>query len=176
MNSPLESGLFLPLRFYTSIEEQNRYKPIATGVSLVDETYIYCDCKSLIPFQVIKSEFCDTGIYDISIEAICIDTEEILSLPYNSANWEVYVDYTNHKTYVSYLGTGDFTGYLSSGKFYLRVVITDMCEYSETFISDIFVVRNCDSLYETNDYRITSPSINDKRLIDINTTDLRITK
>jgi hypothetical protein len=174
MNSPLETGLFLPIRFYTSLEEQNRYKRTSTGVALVDETYIYVDCVALAPFQIILEQFCDTGIVSAVITLICTDNNAETALPYTESCWELWFDYTNRRTYLSYLGTDDFSAYTYNGRYYIKLDVVDMCEYTTTYYSDIFVIRNCAVPYDLNEYRATSQNINDKRLID--TSNLRITK
>jgi hypothetical protein len=170
MNSPLETGLFLPIRFYNTLAEQDRYKRSSLGTSLVNEVFIYVDCKTLAPFQIVKAF--SIAHNDAIWKLICVDGTETITLPYNSAAWEYYGDGTY--TWISYLGTENLTGYLNNGLYYLEVTLVD--NNSETFIyySDLFVVANCDDLYATTDYRLTSQSIMDKRLI--NATDLRIIK
>lgn len=173
MNSPIESGLFLPVRFYKTLAEQDRYKRISTGVALVDEVYIYADCSTLLPFQLILDQYCEEGIVSASIKLVCVDGDEV-TLPYNVSCWELWNDTTNQLSYLSYLGTDDFTGLIGNGKYYIEITVVDMCEYTTVNYSDLFVIRNCESTYDVAEYRITSPSQEDKRLI--NTTDLRITK
>lgn len=177
MNSPLEQGLFLPIRFYSSLTEQNRYKRISTGVSLVDETYVYVDCVSLAPFQIILDSFCDSGLFEVTFNLICTDTESVTTLPYNPEHWEWYVDSTNQRIYFSYLGNDDFTDLLYNGKYYIQLIVEDTCEQTDTYYSDVFVIKNCAVPYDNNEYRITSANQNDKRLVDLdNLNNLRITK
>jgi len=172
MNSPLETGLFLPLRFYNTITEQDRFKRNSIGLSLIDEIYLYADCDTLMPFQIYLTELDD--IVDITINLICEDGTSTV-LPYNSTEWEFYVD---ELQWVSYLGTDSFLGLYTKGRYYLQVDIeldnTDNTVLS--FYSDIFAVGDCATgSSDSIDYRTTTPSIMDKRLVDINTDDLRIT-
>ena len=170
MNSPIETGLFLPIRFYETLTEQNRYKRISTGVALIDEIYIYADCKYLLPFQVVF--FQDSTTSSIAWTLICSDTGEETILPYNASEWETY----NNQDFewISYIGITDLSGLLSNGKFYIKLEITNILSEVKEFYSDEFVIRNCSAYYDENNYRLTSPNKNDRRLID--TTNLRITK
>lgn len=169
MNSPIETGLFLPIRFYETLTEQNRYKKISEGVALIDEVYIYADCKHLLPFQIVFAQ--DDTTSTIEWKLICTDTGDEIDLPYNASSWETYLN--NGYEWDSYLGDDDFSGITFNGKFYFVVTITNSLAEVTNYYSDVFVIRNCDSYYDDSNYRITSPSNNDKRLID--TTDLRIT-
>ena len=170
MNSPIETGLFLPIRFYETLTEQNRYKRISTGVALIDEIYIYADCKYLLPFQVVF--FQDSTTSSIAWTLICSDTGEEIILPYNASEWETY----NNQDFewISYIGITDLSGLLSNGKFYIKLKVTNILSEVKEFYSDEFVIRNCSAYYDENNYRLTSPNQNDRRLID--TTNLRITK
>lgn len=172
MNSTLESGLFLPIRFYGTLAEQDRYKTLSVGVGLLDENYIYADCKTLVPFQVVFSQV-DVNI-SISWKLICVDSLEETSMPYTAACWEEYVDVDQQMIWTSYLGTDDFTGTVDNGKYYIVLTIKDAQGVDRVYYSDIFIIRNCSTTYDVDDYRITTPSNDDKRLI--NTSDLRITK
>jgi len=173
MNSPLESGLFLPVRFYKTLAEQDMYKRISAGVALIDEVYIYADCKTLIPFQIILNNYCEEGINGIFLELVCIDGDEIL-LTASDQDFEYWNDTVNQLSYYSYLGNADFTGQIGNGKYYIRLTVVDMCEYTNIYYSDYFVIRNCETSYDIAEYRITSQNQSDKRLVDL--TDLRITK
>jgi len=182
MNSPLETGLFLPLRFYNNLSEQDRYKRLSEGVALIDQAYIHADCVTLLPFQIILKQYCEEGVSTITNTLICTDGDSTV-LPYTAASWELWSDTTNQLTYLSYLGDSDFTGYVNNGKYYLEITVVDMCGYTNTYYSDYFVITNCGTIvtppiiYDTVDYRITSPSDDDKRMIDIdNPNDLRIIK
>jgi hypothetical protein len=167
MNSPIETGLFLPIRFYDTLAEQNRFKRISEGVALIDEVYIYADCKLLLPFQIVK-------IYSVSHTIrwylICIDTEETVELDVDYDYWELYDNGTY--MWISYLGQQDLSAYTSNGMYYIQLEITDDESNISYYYSDIFVIRNCSGYYPDDNYRITSPMQMDKRLID--TTDLRI--
>lgn len=169
MNSPIETGLFLPIRFYNTLAEQNRFKRISEGVSTIDEIYIYADCKYLLPFQIVF--FQDEVTVSIDWKLICTDTEEETILPFNAANWETYFDGTYE--WVSYLGTEDLTGLVANGRYYFQVDITNSVTAVSSYYSDVFVIRNCNSYYTDTNYRLTTPDNNNKRSIDI--TDLRIT-
>jgi hypothetical protein len=179
MNSQFETGLFLPLRFYHNLSEQDRYKRLSEGVALADQCYIHADCVTLCPFQIILKQYCEEGIATITNTLICIDGTET-ALSYTAASWELWSDTTNRLSYLSYLGDSDFTGQIGNGKYYIKLTIVDMCGYTNTYYSDIFIIRNCGSVvptYDTVDYRITSPSDDDKRMIDTtNPNDLRIIK
>lgn len=168
MNSPLESGLFLPIRFYESLDQQDRFKRISEGVSIPNEVYIFVDCKSLAPFQLILAQF--SFSLTVTWRIYCIDESIPTELPFNASDWEFYYD--NHKHWISYLGTGDLTGYINNGKYYLEVMIRDFDNLDHYYYSDIFIVDNCNELYETTNFRLTSQSTKDKRTID--GTNLRI--
>ena len=92
MNSPIETGLFLPIRFYASIAEQDRFKRTSEGVALPNEVYIFVDCKSLAPFQVIVPSISDQSggelqLIGTDITLVCVDGERI-ALPYNATHWQ----------------------------------------------------------------------------------------
>lgn len=166
MNSPIETGLFLPIRFYETLAEQNRFKRIAEGVALIDEIYIYADCNLLLPFQIVKQS---SASHTIQWFLVCIDESES-ELLYTEAEWEFYDNGTY--TWISYLGQQNLNAYTTNGMFYIRLEVTDSDSNVSTYYSDVFLIRNCDSYYDDTNYRLTSPSNSDKRLID--TTDLRI--
>ena len=173
MNSPIETGLFLPIRFYESLGEQDRYKRISKGVALPDEVFVYVDCDTLAPFQVVIKDNEELESVDWSI--ICLDTEEETVLPYTAADWEYWAYVPEQR--LSYLGTTSLSGYVTNGRSYLELTVTTsyLAEtYINKYYSDIFVIKNCSDFYETDDYRITSTSNIEKRAIDV--TDLRITK
>lgn len=177
MNSNLESGLFLPIRFYNSIDEQNRYKRLSIGVGLVDSVYVHVDCTSLAPFQVVLNNYCEEGVASVTFDLICIDGTETISLPFTENFWEAYSDYDKQTTTLSYLGEDDFSAYTTNGKWYIHLIVNDMCENTSSFYSDLFVIASCYSnnpIFQNENYRITSSNSNDKRLIDA--TNLRITK
>ena len=169
MNSPIETGLFLPIRFYETLAEQDRFKRISEGVALIDEVYIYADCRYLLPFQI--TFYQDDTTVTVEWKAICTDTGDEIVLPYDPNNWESYFNGTYE--WVSYLGTEDLTGQLSNGRFYIQVILTNSLSEIRNFYSDIFVIRNCSDYYDENNYRLTTPNNNDRRLIDA--TNLRIT-
>lgn len=169
MNSPLESGLFLPIRFYNALTEQDRYKRSSQGTSLIDEVFIFADYKTLCPFQVVFQQSAVNT--SISWKLICVDTEEEITMPYTAACWEEYTDGTY--LWTSYLGNDDFSSVVYNGLFYIELTIEDADSETYVLYSDLFVVRNGAAAYDTENYRITSPSNADKRLIDA--TNLRIT-
>jgi len=174
MNSPLESGLFLPVRFYNTLAEQDRYKRISQGVALVNEICVYGDCDTLLPFQIILDNYCEEGIVSAIITLVCADGVEN-ELTFDPTKWELWSNTTTYTTHLSYLGTDNFTGLVSNGRYYIELNVTDMCENTSTYYSDFFMIANCDDLYDVDEYRITSPSQSDKRLTSIDPTDLRIT-
>jgi len=165
----------LPVRFYNTLAEQDRYKRISKGVALVEEIYIYGDCKTLLPFQVILNNYCEEGIVSAVITMVCASGDEF-ELPFNTSFWELWSNTTTQQTHLSYLGTDDFSGFFGNGTYYIKLDVIDMCENTSTYYSDFFVIANCDSTYDVDEYRITSQSNSDKRLVNINTNDLRITK
>lgn len=168
MNSPIETGLFLPIRFYETLAEQDRFKRTSEGVALLNEVYVFVDCKSLAPFQLILPQF--SLSLTVTWRIYCIDDTAPVELPYNDTDWEFYSD--GYKHWISYLGAGDLTGYVNNGKSYLEVTITDNDAVEHIQYSDFFIVNNCGELYETTNFRLTSQSTNDKRTID--GTNLRI--
>jgi len=119
MNSPIETGLFLPIRFYDTLAEQNRFKRISEGVALIDEVYIYADCKLLLPFQIVKLY---SASHTLKWYLICIDTEETVELDVDYAYWELYDNGTY--TWISYLGQQDLSGYTSNGMYYIQLQIS----------------------------------------------------
>lgn len=168
----LESGLYLPIRFYQYQTEQDRFKRHSTGVALTELNYPYVDCEKLAPFQVTYLN--NVLALGVHFNAFCADTNEMISLPYNSAHWEEHID-DSGIYHLSYLGTDDLSGYLSNGLYYFGIVIT-FSNGSPYFYSDLFMVANCGTTaYETEEFRVWNASSGDyKRLINI--TDLRITK
>ena len=169
MNSTIETGLFLPIRFYDTLAEQDRFKRTSEGVSLINEVYIFVDCKTLAPFQIIFPRY--SLALNITWRIYCIDDPDPIVLPVDYANWEFYFDGTKH--HISYLGTADLTGFVNNGKNYIEVTVTDNDNKMFTYYSDFFIVNNCYELYETTNFRLTSPSDSDKRTVD--GTNLRIT-
>jgi len=174
MNSPLESGLFLPVRFYNTLAEQDRYKRISQGVALVNEILVYGDCDTLLPFQVILDNYCEEGIASAIITLVCADGVEN-ELTFDPTKWELWSNTTTLTTYISYLGTDSFSGLVSNGRYYIELNVTDMCENTSTYYSDFFMIANCDALYDVGDYRIVSHATKEKRLTSVDPTDLRIT-
>jgi len=168
----LESGLFLPIRFYSSLDEQDRYKSHVEGVAFIDLNYVHVDCVALAPFQVVYDQM-DVA-QSIQLDAICVDTNTLTNLPYNIPQWEEYVDIDNQLVYTSYLGNGDFSGLLSNGMYYFKLTIVDAQPETRYFYSDIFVISNCSSPDDTAEYRKWNQTESNLRSIDVS--DLRITK
>jgi len=171
----LESGLYLPIRFYHKLSEQDRLKRHSVGVALTELNYPYVDCSTLAPFQVSFSS--GDVITGITLFAYCIGSTESVELSYSASDWQEFTS-DDGIYYLSYLGTSDFTGLLSNGLYYLELSLA-FSDTSLTFYSDLFMVGNCISeAYETSEYRVTDQRIGIStefmRLID--TTDLRITK
>jgi hypothetical protein len=169
MNSPLETGLFLPIRFYNTLAEQNRFKPLSEGVGMLDELYIYADCDKLLPFQILYPG----SQLDLNItwRIVCLSTGDTVELPFDVAYWEFYTDLTYY--YISYLGKQSLNAYVTNGRSYLELSLFYEDALLNTFYSDIFVVKNCDSFYDLEEYRATGNQ-SEKRTIDV--TNLRITK
>ncbi len=168
----LESGLFLPIRFYYQQTEQDRFKPQSEGVALTELNYPYVDCVSLAPFQVTYVN--NVLALGVHLNAFCADSGEMISLTYNSAHWQEFID-TDGVYHLSYMGTDDFTGELNNGLYYLGVVI-QFSNGSPYFYSDLFMIKNCsDTPYDTEEFRVHSPKVGTLyRTID--GTDLRIVK
>ena len=174
MNSPLESGLFLPLRFYPTLAEQNRYRPISQGVGLLDETFIYADCTSLLPFQILIQQ--RESIEPALLAVKCADTgeTEFDTDAFPVECWEQYLDVDKSVLWISYLGKDVFAG-LNNGRKWIEFSFLDEQSSLITFYSDIFMVSNCnitDPVYELDQYSKISEYGNESRAIDIN--DLRI--
>lgn len=169
-NTNLEQGLFLPIRFYSDIEQKESNKPLSSGVSN-NYSYVYVDCKKLIPFQLyIPRPFVITA-YRIWI--VCVETgveEELLEIAYKcfgTFELEVGLD----RGILGY--NGNATGMeLSEGLHYLHIEVE--ANYSETlqYYSDDFMVKSCELPEETH-YRVHSKDGQSYRLIDA--TNLRIT-
>lgn len=171
----IETGLYLPIRFYQTSTEQDRYKRHSLGVSLTELNYPYVDCASLAPFQIRHATDSETNYAPnaVILTAICADTNTVIPLPYNAAFWENYN--ANDVNWLSYLGGDDFTGLLQNGLYYLEVYFAFPSGDNWTYYSDLFRISNCGIAYDTEEYRVYSETIEDtKRLIDV--TDLRIIK
>ena len=173
MNSNLETGLFLPIRFYNSSTEQDRYKSQSEGVALINQNFVHVDCASLAPFQIILNNYCEEGTDTIDVHIICTDSGESTDIGYDSDYWEYYTDYDNQRIYMSYLGTQDF-GSLGNGRYYLQITVVDKCEYTNIYTSDIFVISNCSLPADLTEYRLYGADNIEKRAIDA--TYLRIIK
>ncbi len=164
----LESGLILPLRFYRSKAEQDRYKNHVDGVAFLPENYVHVDCVAFAPFQIALLTSNDNEPA-ITWKIVCAETEEETNLPVNGASWEQYFDATNQILYVSYLGNDDLSGYADKGMYYFVVSYTELVE---TFYSDFFYISNCANPDDIHEYRRWANK-GDRRKIDTN--DLRIT-
>lgn len=173
----LESGLFLPIRFYYQQTEQDRYKPQSYGVALTELNYPYVDCVSLAPFQLntVSATLSDSVLF----YAVCADSEELISLVYDSAHWQEYID-SEGIYHLSYLGDDNFTGELSNGLYYFIVAIVwPGGGATANFYSDFVMINNCtDAAYDITEFRTYSEKVaqSNDLLRSINTTDLRITK
>ncbi len=166
----IETGLYLPIRFYLTSNEQDRYKRHSLGVALTELNYPHVDCTSLAPFQLTYDTDGLFGTADILL--ICADSSEQVVLPFNALSWEEVILATGEH-YLSYLGTDDFSGLTHNGLFYLQVSNVTGVGDTITYYSDLFRISNCDSTpYDVEEFRIYSPSQSDIRAID--TTDLRI--
>lgn len=171
MNS-LESGLFLPIRFYWNISEQDRYKRHSLGVSLTDLNYVHVDCTTLAPFQI--SYMQGVTALGVSIALVCANGDNIVALPYNSAHWHEYID-DEGMYFLSYLGDDDFSSYTDNGLKYLIVTI-QTSSGDRSWYSDLFMISNCETTpYGVEEFRswVGSDSTN---LRAIDATDLRIVK
>jgi len=168
----LESGLFLPIRFYQYMTEQDRYKPQSEGVALTELNYPYIDCKTLAPFQLRFSSF--STALGVTFAAYCAESHTETSLAYNAAHWNEYID-SEGNYFLSYLGTDDFTGDLTNGLYYFKVTI-QFSGPTPYYYSDLVMINNCEETpYEIEEYRVYSPEVGELyRAIDA--TDLRIIK
>ena len=166
----LESGLFLPIRFYDDLNQQDRFKNQSKDVKLIEINYPFVDCVSLAPFQVIRPFEYNTDSVVLTI--ICLSTGEETELPFHSGKWEEHIigDYI----YLSYLGNDDFSGLLEKGIYYLRLDITDTQPVTYSKYSDLFSIANCANPDDLNEYRRWNDS-NGLRKIN-SADDLRIVK
>ena len=170
----LESGLYLPIRFYLAQSEQDRNKRHSTGVALTELNYPYVDCVSLAPFQV--SFPSGSMLKTVLLYATCVDDGVLIPLTLQTTDYHEIIR-SDGMYFFSYLGTGNFSGVLSNGLHYLTLAIV-IGEESNDFYSDLFMIKNCaETQYDTTEYRMydTRDSRSGKlRLVDA--TDLRITK
>ena len=156
--SGLETGLLLPIRFYRTLAEQDRYKNQSLGVALTELNYPYVDCTKLAPFQVnVSDSFTEIDFpMEYSLTAICVDTGERINLPINITHWSqlIYGD-----TYsLSYFGTDDFTGLLSNALYYLEIY-ADFEAWGVTyFYSDLFRTFGCESVGDNIDLFVAKSS------------------
>lgn len=166
----IETGLYLPIRFYLTSTEQDRYKRHSLGVALTELNYPYVDCASLAPFQLTYESAHYANL--IEITAYCVGTNEPIVLPYNALHWEDYTGADDLHS-LSYLGTDDFTGLLGNGTYYLYVKITRLIGAPIEYYSDLFMISNCTTdPYEVDTFRVYSDAPESIRAIDTN--DLRI--
>lgn len=166
----LESGLLLPIRFYDTYEEQDRFKNQSVGVALTEQNYPYVDCKTLAPFQIVYAQM--DYATSISWKLVCADTGAETSLTFTASEWQEYIDGDAQLVYTSYLGEGDFSSEAYNGLFYFEVTIVDAQAETRIFYSDLFMIDNCgETAYNVEEYRIWN-SQTDIRAIDAN--DLRI--
>lgn len=136
----IETGLYLPIRFYQKLTEQDRYKRHALGVSLTELNYAYVDCQSLAPFQLVYDN--EQFATSIGMDVICADSGERSVFAYNASLWDdVIVTDTLH--HLSYNAGGWYVG-LTNGKYYLEVTINIPGTSPIVFFSDLFMVGNCD--------------------------------
>lgn len=122
-SSLIEAGLFLPLRFYDSLDQQERFKPLSEGVSN-NYSYVYVDSLSLIPFQI------HTEGYKVSVHAICVDTGEEIDLP----NIEAATNSEGGSGLQMTIYHGDATDVLEpNALYYLKIVFSESTVYSDIF-------------------------------------------
>lgn len=176
----IETGLYLPIRFYQSLNEQDRHKRHSLGVALTELNYPVVSCISLAPFQILHAIDSSVDYYPntVTIDIICADTNVVTPLTYNGQHW----DFTNQNDlfWLSYLGSEDWSGVITNdGLFYLEVYFEFASGNSATYYSDLFYMNCTDDsgsgVYDVEEFRVHSQLAGDnKRLIDV--TDLRITK
>jgi hypothetical protein len=174
----LESGLFLPIRFYGSLAEQNRYRPHAEGVSYIKENYVVVDSVSLAPFQLLLAD--TQPLIGIDWKLICSDTGEETPCetpriyPETNPTWEDYIESGGFR-HLSYLGNS--ANSMNNGLYYLYVSVSIQydpeTEIVREFYSDEFRINNSASPHDITEYRRYSDNPSDKRIVDPNT--LRIT-
>lgn len=132
-----ESGLILPIRFYTQLDHQDRFKPNANGVTLTELNYPYVDISRLAPFQIVYQANDDT--VSATMEIICVDTGDSIDvgdiMPYS----EVYTDITNQLTYLSYKIENLIVGLNTNAQYYIKVTIEDYQSFTRYFYSDLFM-------------------------------------
>lgn len=173
----LESGLFLPIRMYESVNHQDRYKSQSLGVALIDLNYPYVDCKALAPFQIVYQQM-DVAT-DIDIALICADTGTVTALDYDSNHWEEYIDLDAQLVHTSYLGTDDWGALTDNGLYYLRVTIVDANSYTRVYYSDLFMIANCITetiLPDADSAEYRKYSLDPESIRKVSVSDLRITK
>lgn len=118
-NSLIEAGLFLPLRIYSSLDQQERFKPLSQGVSN-KYSYVYVDSLALIPFQ-------GYGLGVVTdVIAVCVDTGEETSLPDIASKVN-----TLYGVY-GYFGDGSCV-LEPNTLYYLKIVANNATLYSEIF-------------------------------------------
>lgn len=155
MNSPLETGLFLPIRFYDSSYEQDRYKSQSEGVAVLDINLIHVDCDSLAPFQIPinYTGFISTpNNNQITWQLNCAGGDSQIELPYNAGCWQEYLDQTTLIFYTSYLGTDNFSGAVPNGRYYITLMIEDANNQLKIYWSDLFIVSNAGSPYDVVEF------------------------
>lgn len=140
----IETGLYLPIRFYLTSSEQDRYKRHSLGVALTELNYPHVDCESLAPFQLVYEY--EGYLSTVEINLICADSNEVIALPYNVGGevviWDdiITADGLHH---LSFFGNAWFGGYTSNGRYYLEVKIILPVGDPVIYYSDIFVIANC---------------------------------
>ena len=114
----LHHGVHQPLRFYPSIEYQNRFRDGASGKPF----RLYCPVSRLLPFQVrIDDASLNVGVLRlVSVE----DGTETELTSYIDTGQQYTYNFTDHKIYVHY-GSSDLTQPLPLGDHYLKLPLSD---------------------------------------------------
>lgn len=165
----IESGLILPIRFYSNLTEQDRYKRHSVGSSIPEVCYPYVDCVHLAPFQI-KGNLTSDDLIHVDWWLVCADTNEETELPFDNTYWNDNVlTYDEHR--IMYFGTQDLSAFTSNGLKYLKATIT-YTSGSKIYYSDLFMIGNCgEGALPIESFRTWQSPDN---LRSINVTDLRI--
>jgi hypothetical protein len=107
------------------------------------------------------------------MKAVCVDSGEEIPLPFTAVCWEEYIDVDDQIVHESYLGNDNFSGYLWNGLYYLVITIVDAEPVTRLFYSDLFMIGNCTSPDDLNEYRIYDSDQTHLRITD-NVDDFRI--
>lgn len=130
-------GLILPIRFYTQLGHQDRFKPNANGVSLTELNYPYVDIVRLTKFQIMYQAMSDT--VSASMEIVCVQTEEVIDIGDIMPYCDLYTNVEAQLTYLSYSPLNVVTGLNTNAQYYFKITIEDYQSYTRVFYSELFM-------------------------------------